>query len=110
MLCYTVRAAARSSARKQFAVRSISNTVARASDHGPPQPQLFGTGAKPGTVPTDFEQATGLERFALLGRMEGIEVFDTEPLDSSRKGTMKDPIQVFSLVLFLAFAFTCQTG
>jgi cytochrome c oxidase subunit 5b len=44
------------------------------------------TGAAPGTVPTDLEQATGLERFEILGKMQGVDVFDMKPLDSSRKG------------------------
>lgn len=47
---------------------------------------LFGPGAKPGTVPTDMEQATGLERLEILGKMEGVDVFDMRPLDSSRRG------------------------
>ncbi|CCH41417.1 Cytochrome c oxidase polypeptide 4,mitochondrial [Wickerhamomyces ciferrii] len=57
---------------------------------------LIGPGAKEGTFPTDLEQATGLERLELLGKLEGIEVFDTKPLDSSRRGTMADPILVES--------------
>jgi cytochrome c oxidase subunit 5b len=48
---------------------------------------LIGPGAKPGTVPTDIEQATGLERFEILGKMEGVDIFDMKPLDASRKGT-----------------------
>ncbi|CCX11392.1 Similar to Cytochrome c oxidase subunit 4, mitochondrial; acc. no. P06809 [Pyronema omphalodes CBS 100304] len=55
---------------------------------------LIGPGAKPGTVPSDIDQATGLERFEILGKMEGIDVFDMKPLDASRKGTMEDPIVV----------------
>lgn len=57
---------------------------------------LIGSGAKEGTIPTDIEQATGLERLELLGLREGIDVFDRRPLDSSRKGTMADPIMVDS--------------
>lgn len=57
---------------------------------------LIGPGAKEGTFPTDLDQATGLERLELLGKLEGIEVFDTKPLDSSRKGTMMDPIIIES--------------
>lgn len=47
---------------------------------------LLPTGAEPGTVPTDVEQATGLERFEILGKMQGVDVFDMRPLDASRKG------------------------
>ncbi|VVT43820.1 uncharacterized protein SAPINGB_P000162 [Magnusiomyces paraingens] len=57
---------------------------------------LIGPGAKQGTVPTDLEQATGLERLELLGIREGIDVFDRRPLDASRKGTIADPILVDS--------------
>ncbi|AMD21889.1 HFR034Cp [Eremothecium sinecaudum] len=57
---------------------------------------LIGPGAKEGTVPTELDQATGLARLELLGKLEGIEVFDTKPLDSSRIGTMADPIVVDS--------------
>jgi cytochrome c oxidase subunit 5b len=48
---------------------------------------LLPPGGKPGTIPTDLEQATGLERLELLGKMQGIDIFDMRPLDASRKGT-----------------------
>lgn len=47
---------------------------------------LLPEGAKPGTVPTDLEQATGLERLEILGKMQGVDIFDMKPLDSSRTG------------------------
>jgi hypothetical protein len=49
---------------------------------------LLPPGAAPGTVPTDLEQATGLERLEILGKMDGIDIFDMKPLDASRKGIM----------------------
>ncbi|GAD93354.1 cytochrome c subunit Vb, putative [Paecilomyces variotii No. 5] len=55
---------------------------------------LIPPGAKPGTMPTDIEQATGLERLELLGKMQGIDIFDMRPLDASRKGTLDNPIIV----------------
>jgi cytochrome c oxidase subunit 5b len=54
------------------------------------------SGAQPGTVPTDIDQATGLERLEILGKMQGIDIFDMKPLDASRTGTMKEPIVVRS--------------
>jgi cytochrome c oxidase subunit 5b len=48
---------------------------------------LVGPGAAVGTVPTDLEQATGLERLEILGKMQGVDIFDMKPLDASRKGT-----------------------
>lgn len=49
---------------------------------------LVPPGAKSGTVPSDIEQATGLERLELVGKMQGIDIFDMRPLDASRKGTL----------------------
>ena len=48
---------------------------------------LLPPGALPGTVATDLEQATGLDRLEILGKMQGIDIFDMKPLDASRKGT-----------------------
>ncbi|KAK4246052.1 cytochrome c oxidase subunit VB-domain-containing protein [Corynascus novoguineensis] len=87
--------------------RSIATTAVR-RDAVPDQPKiktlkeiktdedLIGPGAAPGTVPTDIEQATGLERLEILGKMEGVDVFDMRPLDASRRGTLEDPIMVRS--------------
>lgn len=47
---------------------------------------LLAPGAQPGTVPTDAEQATGLERLEILGKMQGVDIFDMRPLDASRLG------------------------
>ena len=52
---------------------------------------LLPPGAAPGTIPTDLEQATGLERFEILGKMQGIDVFDMKPLDASRVGMFYPP-------------------
>ncbi|KAK6217993.1 Scaffold-type E3 ligase [Pestalotiopsis sp. IQ-011] len=57
---------------------------------------LVGPGAAPGAVPTDLEQSTGLERLEILGKMEGVDIFDMRPLDASRKGTLDNPIMVKS--------------
>ena len=78
------------------AVRAISSTAARRSDH--PTPEIYGEGAKAGEIPTDVNQSTGLERLQMLGAKEGIEVFDFNALDSSRIGTLAEPIKVMSYV------------
>ncbi|KAK9320422.1 cytochrome c oxidase subunit VB-domain-containing protein [Lipomyces orientalis] len=57
---------------------------------------LFGPGAEAGEVPSDFEQATGLERLELLSNMAGIDIWDLDPLPSNRVGTIEDPIIVDS--------------
>jgi hypothetical protein len=62
---------------------------------------LLPPGAKPGTVPTDLEQATGLERLEILGKMEGIDIFDMKPLDASRKGTLQSRPQISFLYMIL---------
>ena len=48
-------------------------------------------GAPPGTIPTDLEQATGLERLEILGKMQGVDIFDMRPLDASRVGMLRSP-------------------
>ncbi|KAJ9101155.1 Cytochrome c oxidase subunit 4 [Naganishia onofrii] len=75
-------------------VRAFTVSAARLSAA---PPQVFGEGGKPGEVPTDENQATGLERFELLGKLEGVDVFDMKPLQVDRLGTMKEPIKVYSL-------------
>jgi cytochrome c oxidase subunit 5b len=72
-----------------FTTRLTFTEVRTADDLLPP-------GAKPGTVPTDLEQATGLERLEILGKMQGIDIFDMKPLDASRMGTLDNPIIVKS--------------
>merc|ERR1712000_465721 len=57
---------------------------------------LIGPGAAPGTIPTDLEQATGLDRLEILGKAQGIDIFDMKPLDASRLGTLDNPIVVKS--------------
>ncbi|PWW79164.1 COX5B-domain-containing protein [Tuber magnatum] len=57
---------------------------------------LIPPGAAPGEVATDYNQATGLERLEILGKVEGIDIFDMKPLDASRRGTLDDPIVVQS--------------
>ena len=47
---------------------------------------LLGPGAEPGTVPTDLEQSTGLERLEILGKMQGVDIFDMRPLPADRVG------------------------
>ena len=47
---------------------------------------LLPPGSAPGTVPTDLDQSTGLERLEILGKMQGVDIFDMKPLDASRKG------------------------
>ncbi|CAL1716207.1 unnamed protein product [Somion occarium] len=96
-----LRAALRPATVAARSVRPTASTVARALStsairrSGAP-PAIFGEGAKPGEVPTDFNQSTGLERLQVLGEVEGVDVFDLNPLDSSRIGTKVDPIKVFS--------------
>lgn len=83
-------------------LRALSTTAIRRSDgHHASAPSLYGTGAKEGEVPTDEAQSTGLDRVQVLGNLEGVEVFDLNPLDASRIGTLADPIKVFSVVRVL---------
>lgn len=56
---------------------------------------LLPPGAEAGTVPTDLEQATGLERLEILGKMQGIDIFDMSPLPSDRVGMWISPEVTF---------------
>jgi cytochrome c oxidase subunit 5b len=86
-------------ARPSSSLRALSTSVIRRSDdHHASAPTIFGVGAKPGDVPTDQSQSTGLDRVQVLGLLEGVDVFDLEPLDSSRIGTLANPVKVFSVV------------
>ncbi|KAK5627597.1 hypothetical protein RRF57_003312 [Xylaria bambusicola] len=102
------RAAARPVISRSFAVSTIRRNVKdvepaqnpaqkmKTFDEIKTEEDLIGPGAAPGTVPTDLDQATGLERLELLGKMQGVDIFDMRPLDSSRKGTLDNPIMVKS--------------
>jgi cytochrome c oxidase subunit 5b len=106
--------------RPSVALRAISSSaIRRSDDHHAAAPSIYGVGAKAGEVPTDGAQSTGLDRVQVLGLLEGVDVFDLEPLDSSRVGTLADPVKVFSVVgvqyllphpeTFLS-AFSCSVG
>ncbi|KFZ08631.1 hypothetical protein V501_05867 [Pseudogymnoascus sp. VKM F-4519 (FW-2642)] len=98
------RAAVSPAIRRSFSsaiVRQEANKYSVAAKAKPfseikDQDDLLPQGAQPGTISTDLEQATGLERVEILGKMEGIDIFDMRPLDSSRTGTIADPIMVKS--------------
>ncbi|KDE06216.1 hypothetical protein MVLG_03495 [Microbotryum lychnidis-dioicae p1A1 Lamole] len=81
-------------AAPRMATRSFLTSMRRHSDA---VPIIQGPGGKPGQVPTDLEQATGLERFELLMKLNGEEAFSLDPLEVTRLGTLQDPITVFSL-------------
>lgn len=86
----------------QLAARTLSVSSRLHSDaHADPPPALFGEGAKAGQVPSDEQQATGLERLQLLGQMAGVDVFHTGPLVLTKPGTMEDPTIVNSYVRIL---------
>ena len=99
----TSRTVARAS--RTPATRALSTTPRILSDHGHAPPALLGEGAPRGTVPTDENQSTGLERLQLLGHQEGIDVFDMQPLEVPRLGTTKEPILVKSYVGVLSLFF-----
>lgn len=71
-----------------------TKTATNLSEVTGPDDSLIGAGAQPGTIPTDIDQATGLERFEFLGKREGIDVFDVENPIFEGKGTYNDPYLV----------------
>jgi len=85
-------------ARPSSSHRALSTSaIRRSDDHHASAPSIYGVGAKPGETPTDESQSTGLDRVQVLGLLEGVDVFDLEPLDSSRIGTLTNPVKVFSV-------------
>lgn len=79
--------------------RAVSTTPRVLAGH-PAPPAFVGGGSPAGEVPTEDTQATGLERFEILGANEGIDVFDMSPLEMTRMGTMADPIKIRTIVRF----------
>ena len=59
-------------------------------------PFFLPPGGTPGRVPTDLEQSTGNERYELLGRLAGLDLFGMDPLPSDRMGTVEDPVIIYS--------------
>merc|ERR1711881_736435 len=87
-------------AQRRFAAKTPAsgevNTGVKKFEDVKTEADLIPEGAPVGTVPTDLNQATGLERLEVLGKMQGVDIFDMKPLDASRKGTMEDPVIVLS--------------
>ncbi|EIM22243.1 COX5B-domain-containing protein [Wallemia mellicola] len=77
--------------------QSIRPSIVSRRNYSAAPPSIYGPGAEDGTVPTDEDQATGIERMELLAKAQGSELFDMQPLKVDRMGTMKDPIIVPSL-------------
>ncbi|KAK7713131.1 Cytochrome c oxidase subunit 4 [Botryosphaeria dothidea] len=86
-------AVARRAVIRPVVARSFTSSIVRQIQT---EEDLLPPGAAPGSVPTDLEQATGLERLEILGKIQGVDIFDMKPLDSSRKGTVDNPIVVRS--------------
>ncbi|CAD6566449.1 MAG: Cytochrome c oxidase subunit 4 [Cyphobasidiales sp. Tagirdzhanova-0007] len=76
--------------------RSITVSALRRAGHGGPV-VIQGEGGAVGKVPSDLEQATGLERMELLGKLQGEDPFHMEPLEVDFMGTKQKPVKVFSL-------------
>ena len=94
-------------AKKAIIAQQAARTIASSSRvHSEPPPTLLGPGSKSGAVPTDFEQATGMERLQLLGQMEGIDIFNTGPLIMTKMGTLKEPIMVPSYVSWILSSYS----
>jgi cytochrome c oxidase subunit 5b len=59
-------------------------------------PVFLPPGGPIGRVPTDLEQSTGIERYELLGKLAGLDLFGMEKLPSDRLGTVDDPVLIYS--------------
>ncbi|KAK6461736.1 cytochrome c oxidase polypeptide IV mitochondrial precursor [Scheffersomyces coipomensis] len=85
-----------SSSRIAFSAPSKidAKTASNLAEVTGPDGSLIGPGATPGTIPTDLDQATGLERLEILGKREGVDVFDIENPITEGSGTPQDPYLV----------------
>ncbi|WFD37532.1 Cytochrome c oxidase subunit 4 [Malassezia japonica] len=94
-LSLTARATLRAIPRAQAsALRSIATSAVRLSEQ---PPIIQGSGSPTGTIPSDEDQSTGLERYELMGRLQGVDVFDMQPLEADRLGTKAEPVKVRSM-------------
>lgn len=57
---------------------------------------LIGPGAKPGTMPSNLEQATGPEREQYLAALGGKKRFITEPQPPKHFGTKQNPVVIYT--------------
>ncbi|OLY82865.1 Cytochrome c oxidase subunit 4, mitochondrial [Smittium mucronatum] len=76
--------------QKPISTRSFCISAKLSSDH-PPTEIIQGPGAPLSKVPTDYEQATGLDRLERLAALKGEKFFDEEPLFLTKKGTRAEP-------------------
>lgn len=79
--------------------RAIPKRLFSSGSSGSP---ITGPGAKPGTIPSDFEQSVGVERLELLSQLAGKQIFSSaQPLAHPRglevKGTLNEPVLVESI-------------
>ncbi|KAK4960759.1 hypothetical protein LTR28_004950 [Elasticomyces elasticus] len=70
-----------------------SSEIMKPLDEIKSEKDLLPPGGMPGTIPTDLEQSTGIERLEIMGKMQGIDVFDMMPLDTSRKVYEKQTVE-----------------
>lgn len=89
-------ASARMAAFSPVPQRTFASSSIQKAGGGPPI--ITGEGAKPGEIPSDEQQATGLERFELVSKLQGVDVFGMEPIKMTRAGTTSEPIKIESLV------------
>ncbi|KAI8873237.1 cytochrome c oxidase, partial [Ramicandelaber brevisporus] len=48
-------------------------------------------------IPSNFDQATGLERYEMMAELEGRKPWDIDPIVPAKIGTAKEPIVVESV-------------
>merc|ERR1712072_211687 len=80
---------------QRLATRTFAASAFQRAGGGPPK--MIPEGAPEGTVPTEMNQATGLERFELLSKLNGEDPFFMAPLQVEHMGTKANPITVKSL-------------
>nr|CAG8433249.1 9550_t:CDS:2 [Entrophospora candida] len=97
MFSTTIRCALRTVVNKSCAVVAASSPQTQQQLMKRSVVRTFsalGPRAKPGTVPSEVEQSTGLERLEILAKLDGVDIFDENPLPVASFGTKTNPVIV----------------
>ncbi len=81
---------------KRSVLRSLLNTKPLLQ-YKLPENYRYGKGGEVDKVPSNLEQATGIERIEMMHHLQGEDPFDMSVTTLKNKGTFKNPIIVKSL-------------
>lgn len=97
---YSSSSSSNSKSKSEDNHHSNTNTNTNTNTNKTANELIMGSGAQPGTIPSDFEHAVGVERLELLGKLAGKSIFSSsspETQNLSVKGTGAAPVLVESV-------------